>query len=66
MRAVIDVGMKKACLCYIEKCCNICPMLCFKFFVAHDVSSMGEKKIKNTGKTVAGKQYVMGKAEKKK
>jgi len=60
----VDVKMKKACLCYIEKCCNICPILCFEFFVAHDVASTVEKKMKNTGKTVAGKQYVMGEAEK--
>ena len=64
MWAVVDVKVKKACLLYIEKCCNICPILCFEFFVAHEVASMGEKKMKHTGKTVAGKQYITGEAEK--
>jgi len=50
MWAVVDVKVKKACLLYIEKCCNICPILYFEFFVACDVESMGEKKMKNTGK----------------
>jgi hypothetical protein len=40
------------------------PYYVLNFFVAHDVASMGEKKIKTTGKTVAVKQYAMGKAEK--
>lgn len=58
MWAVVDVKVKKACLLYIEKCCNVCPILYFEFFVAHDVASMGGKKMKNTSKTVAGKQYI--------
>lgn len=58
----MDVKMRKACLLYIEKCCSICPILCFEFFVAHDVASMGEKKMKNTGKTVAEKLICHGKS----
>jgi hypothetical protein len=64
MRAVVDIKVKKAYLLYVEKCRNICPILCFEFFVAHDVACVGEKKMKNTGKTIAGKQYVTGEAEK--
>jgi hypothetical protein len=64
MWAVVDVKVKKACLLYIEKCCNICPILCFEFFVAHNLASMGEKEMKNTGKIVATKQYVTGEVEK--